>query len=244
MGDHNYEGSVFDLDKFKKRREDSQAEEIFSMTSQMRIYSSFQYIYPPRPEVVAPPAHVEKIEGTHWGQPKLDGSCSIFATDGKSLHFMNRHREEFSNKLLVKPEELKSLHRGNGWIYLVGEYLNKSKKGADGRTFNGKFVIFDILVHEGKWLIGSTFEERQILLDSLYRTTKFDGWIEKISENCFRAVNFKLKLKNRWNEIVKIDMYEGMVYKRPGGKLETSFKEKNNTGWQLKIRKPTKNYSY
>jgi ATP-dependent DNA ligase len=210
----------------------------------MRDYSSFQYIYPPRPEVVAPPGHEVTLEETHWGQPKMDGSFSILATDGKELHFMNRHKEEFSNKLLIKPEEMKAMHRGKGWIYLVGEYMNKSKKGADGKTFNGKFVLVDILVYENLWLIGMTFEERQNLLDKIFSSTKHDGWIEKISENCFRAINVKGNLTENWKKLVKVDMYEGMVYKRANAKLETSFKEKNNTGWQLKIRKPTKNYSY
>lgn len=210
----------------------------------MRDYSSFQYIFPPRPEVVAPPGHEVSLESTHWGQPKMDGSFSILATDGKELHFMNRHKEEFSNRLLITPEELRSMHRGTGWIYLVGEYMNKSKKGANGKTFNGKFVLVDILVYEGKWLVGKTFEERQALLDKVYSSEEFDGWIEKISDNCFRALNIKENLTEKWKELVKIDMYEGMVYKRANAKLETSFKEKNNTGWQLKIRKPTKNYSY
>jgi hypothetical protein len=174
----------------------------------------------------------------------LNGSYGVLATNGKEFHFMNRSNEEFSNKLLITQEELVSMHRGKGWIYLCGEYMNKSKKGADGRIFNGKFVIFDILVFENQWLTGTTFEERQALLDKLYDTEEYDGWITRISENCFRALNFKVGLEGVWNEIVSIDMYEGMVYKRPNARLETSIKAANNGGWQFKVRKPTKNYSY
>jgi len=39
-------------------------------------------------------------------------------------------------------------------------------------------------------------------------------------------------------------MIEGFVLKKPSGKLESGLREKNNMGWQLKIRKPTKNYQY
>jgi hypothetical protein len=39
-------------------------------------------------------------------------------------------------------------------------------------------------------------------------------------------------------------MYEGLVMKRPTGTLETGMREANNTGWQVKVRKATKNYEY
>lgn len=210
-----------------------------------RNYSSFVYIYPPRPERVAPPSFISKVKDTHWGQPKLNGSYGIFATNGKEWHFMNRSKETFKNKLLITKEELLGLHRGKGWIYLCGEYMNKSQKGVDRKVFNGKFVIFDILVFENQWLTGTTFQSRQELLDMLYGTTKYDFWIEKITDNCFRALNFKGELlEAAWKKLVTVDMYEGMVFKRPEAELELSVKSVNNAGWQFKVRKPTKNYSY
>lgn len=210
----------------------------------MRNYTSFKYIFPPRPETVAPPAYLGKIGDRFIGQPKLNGSCAILATNGQEVHFMNRHKSEFSNKLLISREELSGLHRGNGWTYLVGEYLNKSKKDKNSKIFNGKFVIFDILVHNDQWLVGTTFSERQRLIEKLYESTDHDGWIRKISDNCFRVENFSQDLEKKWKEVVKVDMYEGMVFKKHNAKLEVSFGAKNNTGWQMKIRKPTKNYSY
>lgn len=209
-----------------------------------RNYSSFKYIFPPRPETVASPDHVKVVEGSHLAQPKLNGSCAVLATDGKEFHFMNRHKEEFKNKLLIPKEELLGLHRGSGWTYLVGEYLNKSQKGVDGKVFNGKFVVFDILVKDSKWLVGTTFEERQALLGEIYQTIEHDGWIRKITNYCFVVNTFKSDFVEKWKEIVDIEVYEGMVFKRAQGKLETAFSARNNTGWQLKVRKPTKNYSY
>jgi ATP-dependent DNA ligase len=210
----------------------------------MRKYTSFKYIYPPRPESVAPPQHLSKVEEEYVGQPKLNGSCAILATDGKEVHFMNRHHEKFRNKLLIGEKELKSLHRGKGWIYLVGEYLNKSQKDKLGKIFNGKFVIFDILVFEDNWLVGSTLEERQNLLREIFKTQDHDGWISKITEECFLVNNFRKNFLNVWKDITTIEMYEGMVFKKANSKLQVSFGEKNNTGWQLKIRKPTRNYQY
>lgn len=207
-------------------------------------YDRYRYLFPPRPEVKAPASSIKTYEKMGmWAQPKLNGSCSLLFTDGKDAVFMNRHQEKFARELLDK-EELKSLHRGNGWMVLVGEYMNKSQKGPDRKVFNAKFVIFDILVYDGKYLIGSTFRERQELLDRIFISAPHDEWIDKISENVFRVHNFKTENDKRWQELVKVEMYEGLVFKRPDGKLGTGYTGANNTGWQVKVRKPTKNYTY
>lgn len=207
-------------------------------------YGKFRYLFPPRPEVKAPASTIKTYEKMGmWGQPKLNGSCSLLFTNGEEVVFMNRHHERFSRELLDK-EELKSLHNGKGWTVLVGEYMNKSQRGPDRKIFNAKFVIFDILVHEGEYLIGSTFRERQELLDRIYISSPYDEWLDKISENIYRVHNFKDSSEKRWKDLVKIEMYEGMVFKKPEGRLGTGYSVANNTGWQVKVRKPTKNYSY
>jgi ATP-dependent DNA ligase len=141
-------------------------------------------------------------------------------------------------------EDLKRLHRGAGVMVLVGEYLNKSQKDFKGRPLAG-FVIFDILVYNGKHLLGSTFQERQELLDTLFPFgNSFDRFMDNVSQNVYRAKNFTSDFESLWKEATKVQMYEGFVLKRPNGILENGFREANNTGWQLKIRKPTKNYKY
>jgi hypothetical protein len=93
-------------------------------------------------------------------------------------------------------------------------------------------------------LIGSTFLERQKLLDNLFVTNSYDDFIDQVGPSAYRAKNFVKGLNTIWNNIVKTQMYEGFVLKRPDGILENGFREANNTGWMVKIRKPTKNYRY
>ena len=58
-------------------------------------------------------------------------------------------------------DEVKKLYRGNGgWMVLNFEYMNKSKKDENNETFNHKITIFDILVFDSNYMIGSTFENR------------------------------------------------------------------------------------
>jgi ATP-dependent DNA ligase len=203
-----------------------------------------KYIYPPRPETKGPPSGLKTYERMGFiAQPKMNGSCAVLMLDGGSARVMGRHNNVLTREV-VPVEDLKRLHRGAGVMVLVGEYLNKSQKDFKGRPLAG-FVIFDILVYNGKHLLGSTFQERQELLDTLFPFgNSFDRFMDNVSQNVYRAKNFTSDFESLWKEATKVQMYEGFVLKRPNGILENGFREANNTGWQLKIRKPTKNYKY
>lgn len=210
----------------------------------MQIYSSYRYIFPPRPEIKTTKSGIKTYERMGWfGQPKLNGSCSLIFTDGINIKLMNRHEQAFARELVPK-EDLARLHKGGGFQILCGEFMNKSKKDANGRTFNGCIVLFDILVHKGQYLLGTSLKERQELMDNLFPVNSYDAYIDNVSNNIFRVKNFTTNLEEVWNEIIKIDMYEGVVLKNPLAILDTGYRPSNNTGWQIKVRKPTRNYSY
>jgi ATP-dependent DNA ligase len=207
-------------------------------------YQKYRYIFPPRPENKIPSSELEKYDNNLYiGQPKLDGSNLTVYTDGDEVILMNRHKDTLYNVLLPK-EYFRKLHRGNGWIAINGEYMNKSKKDTKGEVFNHKFVIFDILVYNGKQTVGKTFKERTELLAELYETTKHDDFIEKINENIFVVKNFFGTFVNVYNKLTKTDMYEGLVLKKMNQKLKNGVSKINNVGGQLKCRKETKNYRF
>ena len=122
--------------------------------------------------------------------------------------------------------------------------MNKSKNGTDGKLFNKKFVIFDILVYENMYLVGSTFEERYELIKSIYNLKEYDDYLFQVSENVFFVKSFKDKFEKRFKSIIKVDMLEGFVLKRKNAKLERGTREKNNVNSQLKCRKATLNYKF
>ena len=237
-------------------------------------YKSYRYLYPPRAEKALPSSSIEQYDnhartasgyGIYGAQPKLNGDCMLIFTNGIETIVKNRHKENFK-KTITMMEDLKRVHREtldgtkNKWMVLVGEYMIKSKMNADGKVWNNKFVIFDIIVYDGMQLLGTTFEERQTLLDQLYgkedasftrgmndeRTGVYDDkFIYATSmPNIHRVRTFKDCLSALWNDLVKIDMYEGLVFKRASAKLENGLSENNNTLSQVKIRKETKNYKW
>lgn len=210
----------------------------------MKPYDNFRYLYPPRPEIKSPASGLITYERMgFWAQPKLNGSCGALFINGKDSKLMGRHNDTFSRET-ISHDCFKKIHKGNGYMVLTGEYMNKSKKDARGKSFTG-FVIFDILVYNGQYLLGTTFEERQALLDSLYTPeSSYDEFLWKISDEIYRVKNFVSGFENLWKFITKIDMYEGWVLKRPEAKLDSGYKSVNNSSWQIKVRKQTKNYRY
>lgn len=207
-------------------------------------YEKFRYIYPPRPEINLPSSELVKYDNGLWfGQPKLNGSNVTIFTNGTELHIYNRHNSPLSNVKMTNQEFL-SLHRGKGWFVLNGEYMNKAKINSKGEAFNHKLVIFDVLVYNGTQTIGMSFDERIKLLNTLFKTTEYDGYINKVDNNVYIVKSFYENFDTIYQKIVQIDMYEGWVLKKRTSKLKNGLSEKNNTDSQIKFRKPTKNYSY
>lgn len=215
-------------------------------------YESFQYLFPPRPQHKISLKTIATYDnGQYFAQPKLNGSNGMLFIDPSGKWTLwNRHNEKMT--LYNDKIQFGKLHRGNGWMVLNGEYMNKSKKDANGKTFNHKFIIFDILVYEGEILVGKTYEQRAELLEKLYPCQQFrisdtgveyDPYLCQTDvEDIYKAPNFMGGFADIYNKIVSIDMYEGLVIKRRTAPLEPLFREGNNSGYMVKIRKETKNY--
>lgn len=208
------------------------------------VYKNFKYIYPPRPKNAVSPEDLEFWDNDSLiAQPKLNGSNCLIFTNGDSHFIMNRHKQRLSGFKLS--DQINDIYKGDDWMILNGEYLNKSKSDENNEVFNHKFVIFDILAYNGEYLVGSTFSERIDLLDDLY---EFDDserdYLYKISDNFYRVKSYNTGFKKIFDDLTPIDMIEGLVMKRKNAKLEIGATELNNVKSQLKCRKPTRNYKY
>jgi ATP-dependent DNA ligase len=208
-----------------------------------------KYIYPPRAENKIAPESLPTFEemGKFLAEPKLNGSSmQIYFSDGaKEIKLMTRHKTAIDCKM--DKEELRKLYQGPGEMILCGEYMNKSKKDEDGKVWNQKYVIWDIIMFRGRHLLGTTFLERYYILIDLYKAkqpTVKGGVLQPITENCYRVAIFFDDLLGLYKRITKIDMYEGLVLKKKDGKLEDGYSENNNIKTQIKCRKATKNYIF
>lgn len=199
-------------------------------------------MYPPRPEYNISSEQLSGYEKDHFSQVKMNGSCCEIYIKGDEFRYFGRHQNENLSNFKLKIDDLRVLNCGNEWNVIVGEYMNKSQTGLDGKVWNHKFVVFDILVYNGQYLLGTTFEERVKLLDEIYGTESENEYLYKINENVFRVKTFYDNFLDRWNDIIKIGMLEGLVLKKKEQKLTRGLSEKNNLSH--KCRKPTKNYNF
>ena len=176
-------------------------------------YLSYRYIFPPRPSNAIPDEDLDSWDnGSLVGQPKLNGSnCTIY-TNGVEFRVMNRHNQPLT-RFELKDEVIKNLYKGNGeWLVINGEYMNKSKQDENRRTFNHKFVVFDILVLDGEYMVGKTFDERILILDGLYGQKECEKeYLYGISENIYRVKSYYGKFKEIFDKLTLIDMIEGLV---------------------------------
>jgi len=211
----------------------------------MAKYLNYRYIFPPRPKNAIPDAELEFWDnGSLIAQPKLNGSNCVIFTNGVKTIVMNRHNQRLTN-FNISDNEIKDIYRGEGWMILNGEYMNKSKSDENNQVFNHKFVIFDILGYNGDYLVGKTFEERIVLLDELYGQVDSEKeYLFKITENAYRVKSYLVDFKGIFDKLTPIDMIEGLVMKRKNARLELGTSENNNTKSQLKCRKATRNYKY
>ena len=211
----------------------------------MAKYLNYRYIFPPRPKNAIPDTELNFWDnGSLIAQPKLNGSNCVIFTNGIKTVVMNRHNQRLTN-FNISDNEIKDIYRGEGWMILNGEYMNKSKSDENNQVFNHKLVIFDILGFNGEYLVGKTFEERVNLLDELYGQIDSDKeYLFKVTENVSRVKSYTIDFKNIFDKLTPIDMIEGLVMKRKNARLELGTSENNNTKSQLKCRKATKNYKY
>lgn len=197
-------------------------------------------ICPPRAKHKILPARIDNFDtGEYLAQPKLNGSCSALAMTSKNYELWNRHGGKLASSI-----DFGNLYRGKGEMILVGEYMNKGKSDGKGIKFNNKLVIWDVVCYNGKNLIGTRFDERVDLLFDLYKPEPYDEYIMQISEDVFMVDSFGKKFGKLFKEIIKIDMYEGLVLKKRHGILERFDTDNTNKGWQVKVRKPTNSYTF
>lgn len=216
-------------------------------------YSNFKYLYPPRPEYKTTPEDLDKYDdGSYYAMPKYNGSACVVFTNGKELHVFNRHKEVLSS--YCKGIEFTKLAKTSNWFVYSGEYLNKGKLGETGFKEKDKYVIWDVLVWDGIYLVGQTLEQRLELLEQIYpckRAVITGKGMEMYDHLCctefkgiYKAPIYLNSFKKLYRDIINTDLYEGVVLKKRNSKLAFGFNEQNNTEWQIKCRKENKLYNF
>lgn len=204
-------------------------------------YLSYTYLYPPRPRMPFPPERSSFFEKRdYWMQIKMNGTCSvIFVSPDKKITVKTRHGDA-EHKAWRYNEAALSIFKtlpGTGWYVFVAELMHSKVPGL-----RDIFYVHEILVDNGNYLIGSTFEERQERLARLFLEGRTPPPMTLshyvLDEHTWLARNHKSGFPAVWEQIRKAKKpeYEGAVYSDRFARLELCTRPESNVAWKKKSR--------
>jgi hypothetical protein len=154
--------------------------------------------------------------------------------------FKTRHPEiENGDHRMWQPkaDHIKFFAGSKNWNVFTAELLHSKVTGGP----KDELYIFDQLVYDGEYLIGSTFAERQQLLNEEFSGDD-EGDQIRIDKRVTLAKCINTGFEERFAHLKPED--EGLVLKDPRATLARCSKMNSNAGWQAKCRIPHKNYSF
>lgn len=213
------------------------------MSSVLRSYDSGRFITPPLTKRETPPSMLPfwETEMRWWAEAKKEGTHSLIAVSpDKELTAWTR---------LGEPHKLWSWTSGSaaafkrlpgrGWYLIDAELMHSKGGGVRDTNF-----VHDVLVDDGVYLIGDTYQTRYERLLNLFVRTEhgFDGPKSAADRAAFVVDGHTQVAKvykqgsdfaGLFKDLVASPTNEGIMLKDPQGKLTLSHKVE----WMVKCRK-------
>lgn len=134
---------------------------------------------------------------------------------------------------------------GDDWYVFAAELLHAKTPHIKHTNY-----VYDILVDNGEYLIGTTFAERQARLYEILLNLAIGNPADFVShfvidENLWLAKSHPAgsDFRSLYKRLEKSED-EGLVLKNPNARLELCYREQANRDWQVKCRKEHKNFSF
>lgn len=207
----------------------------------------FKVIYPPRPKSKVLYTQLPTFEkfGEWCVQRKFNGTRTlVHISPGRNVNFINCHGEK--HKRWNPPNDLHSqilsLDLESKEYWLDCELLHEKTSNPN---YKNKLVLFDVLCH-GKYLFRSlNLQKRLELLSQICKSPKIVDHIAlKVSNNILMAETFYDNFLQRYKEMLQFDEIEGVVLKKYTSVLDNDGRKPYDVSWQVRCRKPHKNYSF
>lgn len=195
------------------------------------------FIFPPRPatgSVVPDGALFRQYEqsGFWIAQAKLNGSNTVAWIKKSQIKLWNRHGQKSSYEI---PKSLAS--------FLVEHFddcvVNFELLHKRTRHIKDTIYLYDILVHEGEWLVSRTYWDRFDLLKSLLppAVPLMRLPVDSVAPSVWLARCIPGPWGKLYGRYGQIPEFEGLILKKLTGRLEPGMREKNNGLWSLRARK-------
>lgn len=203
-------------------------------------YTSYSYLYPPRPAKAIDPSMIGFYEKRGYtAQIKKNGTCNVNFRMSDEVIFQTRHDADHKQWTPNK-ETVAFFEQFPPNTVMVSELMHNKTPHIKHANY-----IHDIIVYDGEYLIGKTFLERQAILKEIMPQAVDETYSHYVlNEHIWLAKTHTTGFKELFEKSKEFSEDEGLVFKKPTATLEMCTKEKSNSGWQVKCRKPTKNYGF
>jgi hypothetical protein len=214
-------------------------------------------VFPPRPKNRLIPAQLSKYENTgKWFcQRKFNGARNQIhiGVDGKITfwHYGDLHKQWKPSADIY--EQVKSLNlnaegsefdQGENEYWLDSELLYA--KTTDPH-YKNRIVIYDVLAY-GKYLLGVPQPTRLDLLERIcgspQKLESKHGIALEVTENIWMAQTWEDRFAERFQEFLHLDEIEGLVLRKKKSVLNDTGSKRYEVPWQIRVRKPHKNYNF
>jgi hypothetical protein len=180
-----------------------------------------------------------------WAEAKMNGICLVLAiSPSREIIPRTRHGDAAPCRWQPGPScaEFAKLLPGSGWYVLVAELLHTRGVGVKDTIY-----LFDVLVDNDEYLVGSTVADRQRRLADLviWPFAINDGPIPgedwshiEVSPGFWLTRNHRRRFRELSDQRPGLHV-EGLVLKDPTAALKLCVNERSNGGSQVKFRYPT-----
>ena len=206
-----------------------------------------RFISPPRPKSKIIPETLPSYEGKGWVvQRKFNGSrIEIYKKNDEIKFFGRLGQDSFYEAPDYTINELNALNfKENTEYWLDGEFLDAKTKNP---KYKNKIILYDVLYCE-KYLLNVGLKERLDLLNSICNfPSKREpniGIALQVTPNIWMAETFYENFSVRFEEFIQYDEIEGLVLKKLDSVLDNFGNSEYEVDWQIRCRKPHKNYGF
>lgn len=221
------------------------------------------YLYPPRAQDAIPFAAADFFADQGWqAQLKYNDSHCLIKYTPTSIQLWNRHGQPLaytpSPELYAQLNTLRDKLNITGWTLLDGGLLH-----AKHTAIKHTLVLWDLLVHNGSHLLGSTYASRYDFLVGKLDTT--ESWYYRHPNHSDLNLGIKATpdiliprnyttyptWQTLWDTTITTankpypqPVLEGLVFKNLTGTLENGLREKNNAHWLCRSRVTTRRHQF
>lgn len=208
-------------------------------------------IYPPRPKGKISPDVLDTYEksGIWVAQRKFNGQRNlIHISRAGEIKLYSRHggahaRFKPTQKLVYQIERL---NLKSGTEYWLDSELLDAK--TTSQAYKGKIILFDVL-QAGRYLFGNpTQMERLEILRAICRNPvehePTHGIALRVSDDLWMAETFEAGFKQEFDRFLQLDEIEGLVLRKRQSVLDNPGLREYEVTWQVRCRKPHKNYQF